>query len=46
VNKIVSVGSVPSVLLPAVPKLDALLPAFTDAINGGSNDNEPADGPF
>lgn len=47
VNKITSVGSVPSVLLPAVPKLDALLPAFNEAIKGtGSNDNESADAPF
>ena len=47
VNKITSVGNVPSVLLPAVPKLEALLPAFNDAINGAaSNDNEPADAPF
>lgn len=49
VNKITNVGSVPSVLLSVVPNLNALLPAFNEAIKGASassNDNEPADAPF
>jgi len=47
VNKIKNVGGVPSVLLPAAPKLDSLLPSFNEAVKGASSsDNEPADAPF
>lgn len=49
VNKITNVGSVPSVLLPAVPKLDTLLPSFNEAVKGtgsSSSDNDQADSPF
>jgi hypothetical protein len=49
VNKITNVGSVPSVLLPAVPKLDTLLPSFNEAIKGSaatSSDNDQADSPY